>query len=155
MNDLSQQNDQDANRIIKALAEINPESGAELAALADMSETKAIAFAMEHSDAIKAERIRARLSGRAHIATAHRLLGKAFERIDAQLDSADGFEAVELIKPVQRALEAAEKARLAERDKTEHLPVFHITINAGGVQVRAITEADIVDVPAKELGGQQ
>ena len=145
--------------MIKAIAEGDPQSIAELAALAEMSEPQAIAFTGLHADAIKGERTRAQQSGKAHIAAAHRIVGKAFERITEQMKSADGFEAAELVKPALRVLEAHEKARLAERESKQNLPVFHITINKGpgaSIQVRAMDPEAmevIEDVTPKVLGG--
>lgn len=153
-NDLTTLSEQDTTRLIKAIAEGNPQSSAELAALAEMSEPQAIAFTGLHSDAIDAEATRARLNGKANVAKAHRIVGKALDKINAGLEGIDAFDAAELMKPALRVLEASEKARLAERDDTARLPVFHITINKGAMQMHAVdpdTMQIIDDISPKAL----
>lgn len=81
---------------------------------------------------------------------AHRALNKAVDAIHEQLDKGvDGFEAVELSKPLIRILENTERVRLAERDKEDgRRAVVHITVVNGTTQVRA-TLPDVIDVDAK------
>lgn len=157
MNDLTTiPTDPETLRLIKAIAEGAPQSPAELAALAECSEALATAFAVLHSDAIDAEATRARLNGKANVAKAHRIVGKALDKINAGLEGIDAFDAAELMKPALRVLEASEKARLAERDDTARLPVFHITINKGAMQMHAVdldTMQIIDDISPKALRG--
>lgn len=149
--------DDETKQLIEAVAINNPASSAELAAILKTTEPLANAFAALHFEAIQLERIRAKMDGRASVAAAQRIVEKALSKINDELDSADGHDASELVKPALRILEANQKERLATRETYDNLPVFNITINGGGgIQVEQVpsdTFEAIEDVTSKVLRG--
>ena len=84
-----------------------------------------------------------------------RALDKVFSTIEAELDKGvDGFEAVELSKPLIRFLESSERIRLAEkeRDPNANLPVFNFIFSTSGFTAEQVSApVVVVDVHAKPV----
>jgi hypothetical protein len=84
-----------------------------------------------------------------------RALDKVFSTIEAELDKGvDGFEAVELSKPLIRFLESSERIRLAEkeRDANANLPVFNFIFSSRGFSAEQVfPTAVLVDVAANPV----
>ena len=88
---------------------------------------------------MEAAKIKAEASGKDITPLAQRIARKLLYRIDAQADDVDAFEAVELMKPINRILENAERVRLAEREKDEYanLPTFQFNF-INGIQATLV-----------------
>lgn len=78
---------------------------------------------------LTAEKLRAESDGSLLEVRSLMLTGKVLDRIGAQIDSMDAFEATEVSKPLLRILEAADKRRAALKDDSANLPIFNITID--------------------------
>ncbi len=98
----------------------------------------------------EAAHIKAEVEGKTMHPLAQRIALKLLKRIDAQADGVDAFEAVELMKPINRILENADRVRLAEKEKDANagLPVFNFVFNNGGIQATRVFEVDptVIDI---------
>jgi hypothetical protein len=106
--------------------------------------------------ALVAYRTKLEASGALRPVRVGRALDKVFSTIEAELDKGvDGFEAVELSKPLIRFLESSERIRLAEkeRDANSNLPVFNFIFSStGGFSAEQVfPTAVVVDVAAKPV----
>ncbi len=79
---------------------------------------------------------------------------KGLDRILAQIDSVDAFDATEFMKMPMRILEIAERRRATEREDVAKLPIFNITIDLSSSSPSIAYEVvnprrDVQDVDAK------
>ncbi|MGJ7508644.1 hypothetical protein [Variovorax sp. GT1P44] len=120
-----------------------------------LAEVEAVLDLPEMAARLDAAEARAHADGLLVVPLARRVAVKLLQRIDAQADTVDAFEAAELMRPINRILENAERVRLAERTGDENLPVFNFIFGAAGSihaeLVSAPVEAnasDVLDVKA-------
>ena len=139
---------------IKLLALVDPQGIEQVAAALEMTIRGAEAFLDQYPSEIMAESTRVRLSGRGIVAQAHRLVHKMLKRIEDELGDMDVAEIGNAIKHPIRILENHERVRLAEKDKSDNLPIFHIHIGRGP-DVVPLTPGDVVDVTPRLTGGDQ
>lgn len=143
---------------VRTIAEYDPQTLAEAAALLCMGEDDAARFLMDHAEAIEAETCRLALRGDLVEPKARRLAHKLLDRMAADVDSLDPLEAADLIKHPLRIIENADRVRLASKDPNANLAVFHFTFHAPTGEMKAtITPAkdpDVLDVEAKEVNGK-
>lgn len=132
---------------IKLLVESGPENDDQAAAALGMSPAEAEAFISTHSAEIAAESHRALMSGKANITMARRVVAKLLTKLESGIDDLDVTEVGAAMKPALSILDAADRMRLAAREKANNLPVFHITIGRMHVAATPIIDAtDVVDV---------
>lgn len=139
---------------IKKLALNDVQNLEQAAAVLETNLVDAEAFLTMHASAIKAEATRALLAGHGSLATAHRLVHMMLARIEAELPDMDVAEISNAIKHPIRVIENAEKTRLAEKDKYDNLPIFHIHIGRGP-DIVPLAPSDVIDVTPRLNGGGQ
>lgn len=157
MNELADRPPLDLKQLIKKAVINDPQSDIEMAAALEMTVEDANAFVSQHLTEITAEAIRYQLSGKSNAPKAYRIIGKLLDRIEAVAGEVDAFEAADLLKHVMRIIEADDRKKLAEKDKRDNLPIFHININKNTHAITAkLIEPpadDVVDVESRETGG--
>lgn len=130
----------------------------DIAALAGLDIT-IVRKVMEHyPDVLDATLRKFEMEGKAAEVIARKAQAELVRRIADVASSADPLEAIDLIKPITRILENADRVRLAERetDKYANLPVIHFTIGAGGAittTVEAAPGIEAVDAVVVDAGG--
>jgi len=139
---------------IKLLALADPQGIEQVAAVLDMSQTDAEAFLDRYAPEIEAEATRVLLSGRGIVAQAHRLVHKMLKRIEADLPDMDVSEISDTIKHPLRVIENHTRVQMAEREKKDNLPIFHITIGRSVGDVASARPVDVIDVTPREVGGK-
>ena len=134
-----------------------PDGEQALAALLGVSvqEVEAV-FALPGTlELAEAARVKAEVEGSALEPLAHYTALRLVQRIAAQADTVDAFEAAELIRPIIRVLENADRVRLAERNKDPNagLAVFNITFEGASMQATMVKEAQhvVIEMPASGL----
>ena len=94
----------------------------------------------------EAARINAEASGKDIEIQARDAQRKLVSRISDQAEDVDAFEAAELLKPINRILENAERVRLAEREKDEwaNLPTFQFNF-INGIQATLVPNPVVLE----------
>lgn len=94
----------------------------------------------------EAARINAEVSGKDIEIQARDAQRKLVSRISDQAEAVDAFEAAELLKPINRILENADRVRLAEREKDEYanLPTFQFNF-INGIHATLVTEPRVLE----------
>jgi hypothetical protein len=87
---------------------------------------------------IETEKKRAEIDGSLLTPKARSIALKALNVIASQLDDMDAFEAAEILKPMQRLLDAEDRRQAAMLDKADSLPIVHWVINGGNVTIDVI-----------------
>jgi hypothetical protein len=72
----------------------------------------------------------AETAGRLAAPIAHLLLLKGLDRIRKQIDTLDAFEAAEVMKPLQRIVDAADRRQALSKNKYADLPMVNIVIGS-------------------------
>jgi hypothetical protein len=122
-------------------------AGVELAALETLTNDPAFMGGLD------AENLRAEIDGRLLTPKARRIALKALHLIESQLEGMDAFEAAEILKHMQRLLDAEDRREAAKQHKAENLPVVHWTIIGGNVtfDVTPATPASIEVEPLQAV----
>lgn len=121
------------------------------AALLELSVVETSEFMRAWAPDIHTASRKAELTGEHQHVLARALMAKALAKIGLQLDTADGFEAVELSKPILRLLENHERVQLAKRE-AENLPLVHISFINRTMQVQVLDKGgprptgEVIDV---------
>lgn len=127
----------DRNKVTKAypLADALNLEPAQLATISgvELSVVEALSKDPTFLEELEAEKLRAESDGRLLTPKARRIALKALKLIDSQLDGMDPFEAAEMLKHMQRLLDAEDRREAAKLNKVENLTTVHWTIN--GAQV--------------------
>ena len=90
---------------------------------------------------IEVEKLRAEVDGRLLTPKARRIVLKALKQIESQLDGMDPFEAAEMLKHMQRILDAEDRREAAKLNKVENLTTVHWTINGAQVTMEVAPPA--------------
>jgi hypothetical protein len=98
--------------------------------------------------------------GKTIVPVAQKLQLTLLRRIEAEADTVDAAGAAELLRPVNRILENADRVRMNEKSQYSDLPVIHMHISAGMVMTTTAVghepvTAIVEDVLPKEAPGAQ
>lgn len=96
---------------------------------------------------LEAARIKADHEGKTLVPLVRATALKLARRVYAEADTVDAAGAAELLRPMVRILENADRVRLHDKGQYANLPVIHFTIGAG----HAITTTVARQAPAAEL----
>ena len=88
--------------------------------------------------------------GRLLKSTAMLLMGKALDRIGEQIDTMDAFEVPEVMRPIQKYLDAADRREALLKDKYADLPMVTIIIGSNMTVTTTTQAADVDSVSATE-----
>lgn len=102
-------------------------AGVELAALETLTNDPAFMGGLD------TENLRAEIDGRLLTPKARRIALKSLNLIESQLGAMDAFEAAEMLKHMQRLLDAEDRREAAKQNKGENLPVINWVITGGNV----------------------
>lgn len=156
MNELADRPPLDPKHQIKKMVAADPQTDIETAAALEVTVEEANTFVSQHLAEMTAEATRAQLAGKTNVPKAYRIVSKLLDIIESGTVGIDAFEAADLLKQPLRILEAHDRVRLAERDKTEILPVFNFIFHSsgGGMRFESVSKpADIVDIMPCQGGG--
>jgi hypothetical protein len=143
-----------------------PDAEQVLAAKCGVTLAKVEAVLNSHGmlDRLEAARLSAEANGDTVIPLAKRIALKLLNRIYAEADEVDAFGAADLMKPINRILENAERVRLAEREKDDNstLPIFNFIFSSGRMLAERVVDSPLAIIDLKvgsrsdsENGGQQ
>ena len=144
---------------IADLVTLGPKSLEGVAAVIDGTESEAKAFLSQYEPEIARAELLADMKGTGNVTKAQRIVSVLLDRIEKQAETADGFDALELIKPALRLVEISERAKQNERG--EDLPIFNVVINNGSVSVTSVPKDkpapahEVTDVAYREPTAQR